>query len=188
MKLIYQAALMLLVTTLISGVIYPAIITGIGQLAFKNKSNGSLIRDGDNIIGSELIAQQFKKPEYFWPRPSASNFSALPSGASNLGPTSALLKQQITNRRQEISTAYGIGESEIPMDLLTASGSGLDPHISEEAARIQVHRIVNARHIGNDKKMQIEKLIDEHVEDRQFGIWGEKRVNVLKLNLALDHI
>jgi len=186
MKILYQAFMLLIITTVISGILYPSIVTGIGQLAWRDKSNGSLIKKGDEIIGSELIAQPFLKPEYFWPRPSASNFSAVPSGASNLGPTSAVLAQQIADRRRDLAKANNIKESEIPMDLLTASASGLDPHISLEAAKIQINRIVEARGLNGEGKAKIEKLINEQLENRQLGILGQKRLNVLMLNLALD--
>lgn len=188
MKILYQAFMMLVITTVISGVFYPSIITGIGQLAWRDKSNGSLIKKGDEIIGSELIAQPFLKPEYFWPRPSASNFNAVPSGASNLGPTSAVLAQQIADRRRDLAKANNIKESEIPMDLLTASASGLDPHISLEAAKVQVNRIAEARGFHEEGKVKIEKLLDENIENRQLGILGQKRLNVLVLNLALDKL
>lgn len=188
MKTIYQAGILLVVMTIVSGIFYPSIVTGIGQLIWADKSNGSLIKKGDEIVGSTLIAQQFRKPEYFWPRPSASNYSAMPSGASNLGPTSAALATSIADRRIDIATANDVAPADIPMDLLTASGSGLDPHISVEAAHIQVKRIVKARGLDENSKDAVEKLIDDQVERRQFWILGERRINVLKLNLALDRL
>lgn len=188
MKILYQAFMVLIITTVITGILYPSIVTGIGQLVWRDKSNGSLIKKGEEVIGSELIAQSFLKPEYFWPRPSASNFNAVPSGASNLGPTSAVLAQQIADRRRDVAKANNIKESEIPMDLLTASASGLDPHISLEAAQVQVKRIVEARELNEEGKVKIEKLLDEHIENRQLRILGQKRLNVLVLNLALDKL
>lgn len=186
MKSIYQAGVLLVVMTVLSGVVYPGIVTGIGQLLWADKSNGSLIKNGDEIVGSTLIAQEFKKPEYFWPRPSASNFNAMPSGASNLGPTSATLAKSIGSRRSELAKAHDVAETDIPMDLLTASASGLDPHISLESAKLQINRIIEARRLNEEAKAKIEKLIDAHVENQQLGILGEERLNVLMLNLALD--
>jgi len=183
MKSVYQACIMLMILTIVSGIIYPAIITGIGQLFWPDLCNGSLIKRDQVIIGSELIAQKFTSPEYFWPRPSACDYNAVPSGASNLGPTSATLAKQIETRRK----SYTVKEADpIPDDLLTASGSGLDPHISEAAAKIQINRIVRARNLGENGVSVINDLIDKQKEHRQLAILGEERVNVLLLNLALD--
>ncbi len=184
MKSILQSSLMLLILTLISGVIYPLVITGIGQLFWPDLCNGSLIKRDQVVIGSELIAQRFIRPEYFWPRPSASDYNAVPSSASNLGPTSETLAKLIKTRRENLLKAFG--DKDLPMDLLTASGSGLDPHISLAAALIQVKRIVTARKLGENGLALINDVIDKQHEYRQFGILGEDRVNVLSLNLALD--
>lgn len=186
MKLVLQAGLLLFVTTLITGVLYPALITGIGQLVWKDKCNGSLVKKGDAIIGSALIAQSFKRQEYFWPRPSASDFNALPSSASNLGPTSADLATLIAKRRHDLAAAHNVRGEDIPPDLLTASGSGLDPHISPESAYLQVNRIMKARGLALADHAKIHNLIDQQLEHPQFQIFGEPRINVLLLNLALD--
>lgn len=187
MKSIYQAGMLLVVITIIAGIFYPALVTGIGQLLWSEKSNGSLIQRNNEVIGSLLIAQSFKDPKYFWPRPSASNFSALPSGASNLGPTSAALKESIAKRRIELSKDHNMAESNIPLDLLTTSASGLDPHISVDAARIQVKRIAAARGLNTrTAEGTIHTLIDSMLERPQFFILGEERINVLSLNLGLD--
>lgn len=186
MKLIIQAGLILTVLTVCSGVLYPSVVTGIGQLLFADKSNGSLIRNSDTVVGSELIAQQFASPRYFWPRPSASSFNAVPSGASNFGPTNSALAAAIDERRKKMANAHSIAEHSIPADMLTTSGSGLDPHISRDAARMQIARIVEARGLDATSKAKIENAIDEHVEARQLHILGEERVNVLLLNLAID--
>jgi potassium-transporting ATPase KdpC subunit len=174
--------------TIVAGVLYPSLITVIAQSFFDKKSHGSLIKRGNTIIGSELIGQEFKSPHYFWPRPSASNYSALPSMGSNLGPTNKNLAHLIEERRHQLSLANKVALNEIPEDLLTASGSGLDPHISIKAARIQIERIVTARHLGPDGRALLEKLIEERTEHEQFSVFGEKRINVLLLNLALDEI
>lgn len=187
MKSMCQAGLLLIILTLISGILYPTIVTGIGQLIWHGNSNGSLIKKDDIVIGSSLIAQSFKKPEYFWPRPSASSFSAMPSGASNLGPTSRDLAKQIDGRQTDLSATNSVAKTAIPIDLLTASASGLDPHISVEAARVQVKRIAKARGLNNNGEALINQLIDDRLENRQFHILGEPRVNVLLLNIELDH-
>ena len=181
-----QAFALLLTTTIIAGVLYPAVITGIGQLLLADQSNGSLIKSGDAIIGSKLISQQFNGHHYFWPRPSASNFNAVPSGATNLGPTSATLEKTIASRRSSLASVHGMPEQNIPVDLLTASASGLDPHISLASAHMQIMRIANARGLDENGQAKIKKAIDDQLEQPQFGILGEARVNVLLLNLAID--
>jgi K+-transporting ATPase ATPase C chain len=186
MKLFYQAITVLLVISVMSGAVYPLIVTGVGQLVFADKANGSLITKNHHTIGSVLIGQQFKRSEYFWPRPSASNYSAIPSAASNLGPTSAELKKQITTRKHELALAHGVNAKDISPDLVTTSGSGLDPHISVDAAKIQVKRILLARKLEEKDESRLNKLIHDHVEKPQLGVLGEPRINVLLLNLALD--
>lgn len=186
MKFIYQAFMLFALMSLIAGVFYPALVTTIGQLIFRDKSMGSLIVLNGEVIGSKLIAQSFKKSQYFWPRPSASNFNALPSFASNRGPTSKILAEQIHKRRRDLSSAHGMMAGNIPADLLTTSASGLDPHISLESARMQVKRIAKARGLDEKQKAEVEKLIDDHLDYRQFGILGENRINVLSLNIFLD--
>lgn len=162
--------------TILTGVIYPLVVTLVSQVTMNNQANGSLIVKEDKIIGSELIGQSFKEPKYFWPRPSAIEYNPQPSGGTNLGPTSSILKDQVKDRTQKGSTA----------EALFASGSGLDPHISFNATLSQIDRIVNARQ-GLSKE-SILGLIEEVLEKRDFGILGEERINVLKLNLALDRL
>lgn len=186
MKLIYQAGILLLMMTVISGILYPALVTGIGQLIWAENSNGSLIKKGNGIIGSALLAQQFKQTKYFWPRPSAGDFSTVPSGASNLSPTSVALAEAIARRRSELAKIHEVAMEDISVDLLTTSASGLDPHISKEAALLQVKRIVAARNLDEKGKATIQKLINDYLEERQLGFLGEKRINVLSLNLGLD--
>ncbi|HXW53147.1 MAG TPA: potassium-transporting ATPase subunit KdpC [Myxococcota bacterium] len=184
MKSIVQSSLMLVMLTLIFGVVYPAVMTGLGQLFWTDRCNGSLVKRDQVVIGSELIAQKFARPEYFWPRPSASDYNAVPSSASNLGPTSEALQKLIKTRKESLLPS--LSEDDVPMDLLTASGSGLDPHILPATAKLQVKRIVTARNLDENGFALVNDLIDKLVEPRQFGILGEDRVNVLSLNLALD--
>jgi K+-transporting ATPase ATPase C chain len=188
MKMLFQSGIFLLVMSLISGVLYPAIVSSIGQLLWPEKCNGSLIKKNDQIIGSALIAQEFKRPDYFWPRPSASNFNALPSGASNLGPTSVDLAKKIGSRLSDLSQLNSLEKSEIALDLVTSSASGLDPHISIKAARNQINRIAAARGFNEERKAKLEGLIDKLTEGPELWVLGEQRLNVLMLNLGLDKI
>ncbi|HEY8269641.1 MAG TPA: potassium-transporting ATPase subunit KdpC [Pseudobdellovibrionaceae bacterium] len=184
MKYFLPSLRMLLFMTVLTGMIYPLAITGISQILFKEKANGQIISKNGISIGSELIAQKFESERYFWPRPSGVDFNSLPSGGSNLGQASSGLKKAVDERFQKLKSAHP-DAGEPPQDLLFASGSGLDPHISPEAARYQVARVAKAR------VMQIEDLValvDKVTEGRQWGILGEPRVNVLKLNLILDQI
>jgi potassium-transporting ATPase KdpC subunit len=178
MKVIFQSIRIYLVLTLLTGIIYPFAITGIAQLLFPDLANGSRIIDQNKLVGSDLLAQKFENPKYFWPRPSAADFATLPSGASNKGPTSADLKNSIDERRAKFG-------SDAPVDLLTASGSGLDPDISPEAARLQIQRVATARNMLIQK---IAALVNQTIEEPQLGFLGERRVNVLKLNRELDQL
>lgn len=186
MRVLFQAMMMVVLLTLIGGVMYPAVVTVIGQALWPEESNGSLVKVNDTIVGSALLAQSFKQPKYFWPRPSASNYGTLPSGASNLGPTSAELLKQIAERRRSLSAANPNAPSSIPIDALTASASGLDPHISLQSATMQVERVGRARGLSDSKKVDLMALINNHYENRQLRIFGEPRINVLLLNLELD--
>jgi K+-transporting ATPase ATPase C chain len=178
MKTILQSLRIYLVLTLLTGIIYPLAMTGVAQLLFPKQANGSRIIENGKVVGSDLIAQKFESPRYFWPRPSSADYATVPSGASNKGPTSADLKKSIDERRAKFG-------NDAPVDLLTASGSGLDPHISPEAARSQVTRVAAARNMSIQK---ISALVDQTIEPPQLGVLGEPRVNVLKLNLALDQL
>jgi len=189
------AFFMLLIFTVITGIIYPLVVTGIAQVAFPHQANGSLIMTEDGkAVGSELIGQQFDDPKYFWGRISATgtfaynafNAEALTgSSGSNYGPLNPALTDMVQARIDALKAADPDNTLPIPVDLVTASGSGLDPHISVASALYQVHRVATAR--GLDEA-QVIALVNQFTEGRQFGFLGEPRVNVLLLNLALDEI
>jgi K+-transporting ATPase ATPase C chain len=169
--------------TLLLGVAYPLAMTGIGQAAFSSQANGSpIVRDGQ-VVGSALIGQAFIRDDYFWGRPSAAGdgYNARGSSGSNLGPTSQALADRISAE----AARYGVPANQVPVELLTTSGSGLDPHISPEAAYFQAQRVADARGLSLDN---VRRLIDAHTEAPIAGILGEPRVNVLQLNLALDEL
>ena len=182
---IKNSIVVLLTLTLITGIAYPLLITGISQIAFPKQAHGSLIiRDG-KVIGSELIGQQFSKPEYFWGRLSGTSPLPYNSGASsgtNFGPANPELQKAAQQRAEEL-LKYSTPSQSIPIDLLTASGSGLDPHISPAAAEFQIPRVAQLRQISEDK---LRALVNAATEGRQFGILGEPRVNLLRLNLSLN--
>ena len=183
---IRPALTMLLLLTLLTGLVYPRAVTGLAQLLFPNQANGSLIvRDG-KVIGSRLIGQYFDRPEYFWSRPSATApfpYNAAASAGSNLGPTNPALIEAVKARVAALRAADPGNDSPIPVDLVTASGSGLDPHISPAAALYQAQRVARARSLD---EAVVRNLIADHTEERQLRLLGERRVNVLQLNLALD--
>jgi potassium-transporting ATPase KdpC subunit len=180
---------MLLLMTVITGIIYPLFITGVAQLLFNHKANGSLIEKNGIIIGSELIGQKSDSSIYFWSRPSAADNNPLSSGGSNLGPTSAKLKKQINDRKTKFISANMIKDtSEIPVEMLTASASGLDPDISPVAAMLQVNRVVKARNFNLNQKKELIDLINREIKKPQFSLFGEARINVFKLNLELDKL
>lgn len=175
--------------TILLGVAYPILITSIGQIAFTDKANGSLIKVGNKVVGSELIGQQFDSDLYFYSRPSANNYNPMPSGGSNLGPTSEKLKQLLKEREENFILKNQFDPTLLlPSEMLCASASGLDPHISPPAALMQVERIVKARHLNNSQKQQLLTTIAELTEFPQFTLLGEARINVLRLNLALDKL
>jgi K+-transporting ATPase ATPase C chain len=184
MKLFIQSILLTIVFTVLTGVLYPLVITGIAQVAFRDKANGSLLVRNGTVVGSELLAQQFTGDKYFWPRPSAGSYATVPSGASNLGPTSQALQSNVTANAAAFRAGNKLAaDAPVPADMVFTSASGLDPHISPEAARSQVTRVAAARGMGAD---QVKALVEKFVESPQWGIFGEARVNVLRLNLALD--
>jgi len=175
-----------LLLTLLTGVAYPLIVTGIGQGLFADEANGSLIRSGDQLIGSRLLGQPFSGPQYFFGRPSATApqpYNGAASSGSNQGPTNPALTTAVTDRVAALQALDPDNKAPVPVDLVTASGSGLDPHISPAAAEYQVARVARARRLPEE---QIRKLVQRATAGRTLGILGEPRVNVLELNLALD--
>jgi potassium-transporting ATPase KdpC subunit len=183
---IRPAVVSLVMFTAITGVVYPALVTAIGQLVFSHQANGSLIVKDGKAVGSALIGQPFDDPKYFWGRPSATSpfgYNAGSSVGSNLSPTNADLIKTVQGRVDALKAADPGNTAPVPVDLVTASGSGLDPHISPAAALYQVERVAKARKMSAD---DVRALVDRHTEGRQLGLLGERRVNVLALNLALD--
>jgi potassium-transporting ATPase KdpC subunit len=179
----------LLLMTILTGIIYPLFMTGLAQLIFPDKANGSLVKKEGKIIGSGLIGQKFDSSIYFWSRPSAIGYNPIPSGASNYGPTSDTLKKQVTARRILFATKNSITDvMTIPKEMIFASGSGLDPHISPEAAMLQLSRVATARNLDETKQQKVRQLIKNMTEKPQFSLFGEPRINVFELNLALDKI
>ena len=174
------------ITLVVMGIIYPLAMTGLAHVAFPDKSSGSLVEQDGSVVGSRYIGQQFEGPQYFHSRPSAAGagYDAMASGASNLGPTSATLIDRIrSSLAQVIAENPGLVEGKVPADMVTASGSGLDPDISPANAEAQVPRVAAARSMSEEEVM---RLVREHTAGRDLGFLGEKRVNVLELNLALD--
>jgi potassium-transporting ATPase KdpC subunit len=185
-KLLRQSLVLLLLMTVITGVLYPLAATGLAQLVFPRQANGSLIVKGGKPVGSVLIGQSFTDPKYFWGRPSATSpnaYNASASSGSNLGPTNPALTDAVKQRIAALRAADPGNNAPVPVDLVTASGSGLDPEISLAAARYQLARVAKARGLSTS---QVQTLVSEYTRRRQFGVLGEPRVNVLQLNLALD--
>ncbi len=186
-KSLKAAIVLFILLSVLTGVIYPAVVTGLAQLLFSQQANGSLINDSSGkVTGSRLIGQSFSSPGHFWGRPSATGpfpNNAGASSGSNLGPTNPALIEAVKTRIQALKDADPDNKAPIPVDLITSSGSGLDPHISPAAAEYQINRVAKAHNV---KPEMIRALIDANIEDRQWGFIGEPRVNVLTLNLALD--
>ncbi|MFM0243053.1 potassium-transporting ATPase subunit KdpC [Paraburkholderia phytofirmans] len=176
------------VLTAVTGLAYPAVMTAVGQAAFSDQANGSMLEQDGKVVGSKLIGQQFDAPQYFWGRLSATSpmpYNAQGSGGSNLGPTNPALLDEIKGRIDALKAAGTDMSKPVPVDLVTSSGSGLDPEISPAAAAYQIERVAKARKLAaND----VQALVDRYTSGRQFGILGEPRVNVLQLNLALDEM
>jgi len=180
---------MFLILTIITGIAYPLFITGIAQVVFPGKANGSLISRNNNVIGSKLIGQQFDSSIYFTSRPSANYYGTLPSGGSNYGPTNSKLKILVAERRKQFIAFNQLDTlTRIPSEMLFASASGLDPHISAAAAFLQVNRIAQIRNLDNNKKRKLEQLIRNQTSITLFLGPCEERVNVLVLNLELDKL
>lgn len=189
MKPLIRPALTLFVLlSLITGLAYPWAVTAVARFAFPHQAAGSLIERDGKLIGSRLIGQNFTDPQYFWSRPSATApqpYNAAASGGSNLGPLNPALKDAVDARAQALRAADPDNTQPIPVDLVTASASGLDPHISPAAADYQIARVARTRGLAPEI---VRKLVAAWTEDRQWGIFGEPRVNVLELNLALDRL
>lgn len=184
MKILKQGFILFVIFSILTGVVYPVSITIIAQLIMKDKANGSLIKSNGRIIGSELIGQKFISSKYFHGRPSATDYSANISGASNLGPTSKKLFELVEKEINKIKVENNLASNiKIPADLVLASASGLDPHVSLESALLQAQRVANERGISRE---DVVVIIKKHIERPQFGFLGQERVNVLKLNLELD--
>ncbi len=177
-----------IILSAITGILYPLAVTGVGKIAYPEQASGSLIQKDGKLLGSKLIGQNFSDPKYFWSRPSASgtfSYNGLASGGANQGPTNPALKAALEDRIKALHDADPGNTKPVPVDLVTASGSGLDPHISPAAAEYQLARVARIRDIS---PKQLRALVEKHTESAQFGILGEARVNVLELNLALDQI
>ena len=191
MKSIIRSILQTILWSVIAGVFYPLIITIISQVAFKDQANGSLVYRDGKLIGSAFMAQQFTGSNYFWPRPSACSYGTGASGisassGSNLGPTSGALQTNVINNAAAFISGNNLPTNTVvPADMVFASASGLDPHISPEAARLQIVRVAASRGLSQDK---VKELVQRFVEPPQWGFLGEPRVNVLLLNVALDQL
>ena len=180
------ALVLLIALTVITGVVYPLLVTAVAQVAFPRQANGSIVLKDGRPVGSALIGQPFDDPRYFWGRPSATSpfpYNAGASSGSNLGPTNPALVAAVTGRLEALRAADPGNTAPVPVDLVTASGSGLDPHVSPAAALYQVRRVARARNLDEGV---VRDLVTQYVEGRQLGLLGEPRVNVLALNLALD--
>jgi K+-transporting ATPase ATPase C chain len=188
-KLITQSVRQTLLWSIIAGVIYPVVMTIFAQAAFHSQANGSLVERDGKIIGSALLAQQFQGTNYFWPRPSACGYGTGPSGilassGSNLGPTSAPLNSNVMNNIAAFISGNNLPTNTVvPADMVFASASGLDPHISPEAAQLQIARVAASRGLSQEK---VKAIVDQFTEPPQWGFLGQARVNVLLLNVALD--
>ena len=187
MPMLKPALSLFIALALILGLCYPLLMTGIAQVTMADKANGSLIEHNGSLVGSALIGQRFDQPEYLWTRPSAAGdgYDAAQSSGSNLGPLNPELVTAVDAQVQRLKAADSQNTAPIPLDLVTMSGSGLDPHISPAAAKWQVSRLARIRGISAE---QVQTTIDEHTETRQFNLLGEPRVNVLAVNLALDEM
>lgn len=189
MKLTLQSILHLVLWTVVCGMLYPLVMTGVCQLIFPRQANGSLVMVDGKLVGCRFLAQQFTGDKYFWPRPSACSYGSSPSGfvassGSNLGPTSAQLQTNVANNTKALRASLHLPDNApVPADLVFASASGLDPDISPEAAIFQIPRVAAARKLSEG---QVRALVDRFIQPPQWGFLGEPRVNVLLLNLALD--
>jgi K+-transporting ATPase ATPase C chain len=186
MRLLIQSIRQTILWTVLAGLAYPLVMTGVAQLLFRRQANGSLIERNGAVVGSELLAQQFTGDKYFWPRPSADSYATVPSGASNLGPTSQALQSNVTANAAAFRAGNKLAAgATVPADMVFTSGSGIDPHISPEAARLQIARVAASRGLAES---DVKVVVERFVEPPQWGVFGEPRVNVLKLNVAMDDL
>ena len=186
LKQLKPALVLIIVFTVLTGLLYPLLVTGIAQVVFPGKANGSFLTKNGKIVGSELIGQPFSSPKYFWSRLSATgpfSYNAGASSGSNYGPLNPALFDAVQKRIKDLKDADPQNTRPVPVDLVTASGSGLDPHISVASALYQLPRVSRTRHVSEER---VRSLVDRYTEGRQWGFLGEPRVNVLELNLALD--
>lgn len=193
MKTILSSLRLLVALTVLTGIVYPLLVTAVGKTFWPRQASGSLVRREGQAAGSELLAQRFASDRYFWPRPSAgddgTNYATVASGASNLGPTSSNLVAKVQERAAAFRAAHGLAaDAPVPADMLFTSGSGLDPHISPESARLQIARVAKARQWPEARRKELAALVERMIEPPQGGFLGEPRVNVLKLNLAADQL
>ena len=187
MPMLKPAILLFILLSIILGLCYPLLMTGVGQVTMPNQANGSLIEKEGKLVGSALIGQQFDQPQYIWTRPSAAGegYDATQSSGSNLGPLNLELASNVESQVQKLKAADPQNKAPIPIDLVTMSGSGLDPHISPAAAQWQANRVASIRGISIE---QVQKAINDNTDSKQFNVFGEPRVNVLAVNLTLDEI
>ena len=187
MPMLKPAILLFILLGIILGLCYPLLMTGVGQVTMPNQANGSLIEKEGQLVGSALIGQQFDQPQYIWTRPSAAGdgYDATQSSGSNLGPLNSELASNVESQVQKLKAADPQNKAPIPIDLVTMSGSGLDPHISPAAAQWQANRVASIRGISIE---QVQKAINDNTDSKQFNVFGEPRVNVLAVNLTLDEI
>jgi len=187
MKTIIISLKVFLFFTVLTGIVYPLLVTGIAQIAFPAKANGSIITHNNVAVGSELIGQTFDDEQYFSGRPSAIHYNPLPSGGSNLGLTNPKLKQLVDDRKREFLRFNQLDTAtQVPAEMLFASASGLDPHISPQAAMLQVERIAKARNFNEMQRKKLVQLVDSNVEPAQMRVFGQERVTVLLLNLGVE--
>jgi K+-transporting ATPase ATPase C chain len=188
MKQIWNTCLLLLTLSFVTGILYPVCITAVAHIFFQKQATGSLLRIHGNVVGSQLLGQNFTNNKYFWPRPSAVRYNPLPSGASNLSPVNLALRDSVDHRRNVFANANHIDPKEVAPDMIFSSGSGLDPHISPLAARQQVERVCASRNYGNVERNKVYTLVNELLEGPQWGIFGEYRISIVALNKGLDSL
>lgn len=186
MKNYFIGLKLLFVMTILFGCVYPLLVTGLAQTLWPFQANGSIVTVNEKKVGSLLLEQSFSSPQYFWGRPSAGSFATVPSGASNAGVTNKSLIDQVKSRRQEFAQAHAITEDKVPVEMIFASGSGLDPDISLASAIVQMDRVAKARGFDESKQKRLKMLIEKSVQQPQLGFLGNERINVLNLNIQLD--